>query len=94
MILSQLRALHPAATHKIEPVAKRDFPPAPSLDAEVVVSTLRSMNTFTKSGLDLLSVRQLCAVLDDSPDTLGETGLEALLYSRSVLSMVACLHPS
>lgn len=98
-MLGQLQELYPSAAHPFPDISECDLPPATRLEADSIVSALLRMNTWTAPGLDLMPVRHMRSVLDDSPATLpGDTGREALLgfvqrfadgrLSRAVISLL------
>jgi hypothetical protein len=76
--MQKIRELHPDAERPVTPIAAANLPPAPTLSPDDVVAAQGPIDSWTASGLDLLSGRILKSVLDEVPDARpGETGSEA-----------------
>jgi hypothetical protein len=68
--MQKIRELHPDAERPVAPIAAANLPPAPTLSPDDIVAALRSIDSWTASGLDLLSAHILKSVLDEVPGAL------------------------
>jgi hypothetical protein len=77
--MQKISELQPDAERPVTPIAAANLPPAPTLSRDDIVAALRSIDSWTASGLDLLSTRILKSVLDEVPGVFhGETGSKVL----------------
>jgi hypothetical protein len=89
--LQNIRELRPDAEQPVTPIAADNLPPAPTLSPDNIVAALRSIDSRTASGLDLLSARILNSVLDEVPG-LERLAARSSVQLHSVLSTATSLH--
>jgi hypothetical protein len=89
--MQKIRELHSDAEQPVTPIAAANLPPAPTFSPDDIVAALRSIDSWTASGLDLVSARSLKSVMARSQ----ALSLEKLAARSSVqfLSVYRRKHP-